>query len=110
MARRTDPDPLAKKIGERVRFLRGTQGLTLEKLAYSCDFSKGQLSTIERGLAIPTAKTLAKLAEGLDLSPLDLLTFPEESEREKLIDLTRGLSSSQIQVMIVQLEGFVKSK
>ena len=40
-----------------VRALREEQGLTLEKLAYGCDFSKGQLSTIEKGLAVPTAST-----------------------------------------------------
>lgn len=103
MARRTKPDPLAAKIGARVRALREEQGLTLEKLAYSTDFSKGQLSTIEKGLAVPTATTLSVLAEGLDALPLDLLTFPEDSPREKLIDLTRGLSKKELDGVITLL-------
>lgn len=103
MARRTKPDPLAAKIGARVRALREEQGLTLEKLAYSTDFSKGQLSTIEKGLAVPTAATLAVLAEGLEALPLDLLTFPEDSPREKLIDLSRGLSRKELEAIIALL-------
>jgi transcriptional regulator with XRE-family HTH domain len=100
MARRTKPDPLASKIGARVRALRKELGLTLEQLAYSCDFSKGQLSTIEKGLAVPTAATLAVLAEGLEALPLDLLTFPEDSPREKLIDVTRGLSKKELEAVV----------
>ncbi len=103
MARRTQPDPLAAKIGKRVRALRQEQGLTLEKLAYSTDFSKGQLSTIEKGLAVPTASTLAVLAEGLEALPADLLTFPEDGTRERVIDLTRKLSKKELDALLVRL-------
>ena len=104
MARRTKPDPLAAKIGARVRALRQEQSLTLEKLAYSTDFSKGQLSTIEKGLAVPTASTLRVLAAGLDALPLDLLTFPEDSAREKVIDMTRGLSKKELEAILALLQ------
>jgi transcriptional regulator with XRE-family HTH domain len=103
MARRTQPDPLASKIGKRVRALRQELGLTMEQLAYSCEFSKGQLSTIEKGLAVPTATTLAVLAEGLEALPLDLLTFPEDSAREKLIDVTRAASRKEIEAALARL-------
>ncbi|MBX3185333.1 MAG: helix-turn-helix transcriptional regulator [Polyangiaceae bacterium] len=103
MARRTEPDPLAAKIGERVRVLRRAAGLTLEQLAYSCDFSKGQLSTIENGLAVPTASTLVTLAQGLDVLPLDLLTFPEETSRERIVDLTRGFSAKELEALSTML-------
>ncbi len=103
MARRTRPDPLAVRIGARIRTLRQGLGLTLEQLAYSCDFSKGQLSTIEKGLAVPTASTLLVLAEGLEALPLDLLTFPDNSSRETLIDLTRGLPKKELEAMIASL-------
>lgn len=108
MPRRTEPDPLAAKIGARVRALRGEAGLTLEGLAYSCEFSKGQLSTIEKGLAVPTASTIAVLSEGLEVLPLDLLTFPEEDERQRLVDLTRKLSPSQLRAITRQIETLVK--
>ena len=103
MARRSQPDPLATKIGARVRLLRKAAGLTLEGLAFSCDFSKGQLSTIEKGLAVPTAATLVTLAEGLEVLPLDLLTFPDEGLREELIDLTRASSTREIMALLARL-------
>jgi transcriptional regulator with XRE-family HTH domain len=100
MARRARPDPLAAKIGARVRALRQEANLTMEGLAYSCDFSKGQLSTIEKGLAIPSASTLVTLAEGLGVLPLDLLTFPRESDRERVVDATRSMSEHEIRSML----------
>jgi hypothetical protein len=39
--------------------------------------------TFVEGLAVPTAATLAVLAEGPDALPLDLLTFPDDSPRER---------------------------
>src|SRR5690242_14265354 len=104
MARRTKPDPLAAKIGSRVRRLREAEGLTMEQLAYSCDFSKGQLSTIERGLAVPSATTLAVLAEGLGVLPLDLLTFPGDGDRQRLIDVSRGLSTTETRAILKRIE------
>jgi transcriptional regulator with XRE-family HTH domain len=111
MPRRTEPDPLAEKIGARVRALRAELGLTLEKLAFSCEppFSKGQLSTIENGLAVPTATTIATLAEGLEVVPLDLLTFPEDDARQRLVDLTRRLTPTQIRGLVSQVETLVKN-
>ena len=97
MPRRAKPHPLAKAIGRRIRELRLEAGLTLEKLAYESELgSKGYLSDIESGLALPSLKTLAVLADHLGLLLLDLVTFPAESERQQFIDHTRGLSSAGI--------------
>jgi transcriptional regulator with XRE-family HTH domain len=58
--------------------LRKEVGLTAEKLAYESDLgSKGYLSDIEKGLALPTVKTLRVIAERLGVLPLDLLTDPD---------------------------------
>jgi transcriptional regulator with XRE-family HTH domain len=108
MARRTEPDPLAAKIGERIRALRAAAGLTLEGLAFCSEFSKGQLSTLEQGLAVPTAKTLVVLAEGLEVLPLDLLNFPSEDARQQLIELTRSLTSEQIDALAAQVAQMVR--
>jgi transcriptional regulator with XRE-family HTH domain len=97
------------QIGARVRALRGEEGLTLEKLAFSAEFSKGQLSSLEQGLVLPTAATLAKLADGLDLLPFDLLVFPDDGARQRLVDLTRKLSSAQLRAVTAQIEALLKS-
>lgn len=104
MPRRQSPDPDAKVIGRRIRALRREAGLTQEKLAYESDLgSKGYLSDIEQGLALPTVKTLRVLAERLDVLPLDLLTDPEADPRQKLIDRTRGLAVGTLQKLLRQL-------
>jgi DNA-binding XRE family transcriptional regulator len=63
--RRTHPDPHALAIGQRIKHLREEAGLTMEKLAYEADFSKGHLSNLERGYVMPTVATLQLLADRL---------------------------------------------
>lgn len=93
MPRRQEPDPLALRVGERIRQLRLDAGLTIEKLAYESELgSKGHLSNIERGLVRPTIQTLKVLADRLGVLPLDLLNFPDEDERQAIIDRTRDFS------------------
>ncbi len=97
MPRRPTPDPFALKVGQRIRKLRQEAGLTIEKLAYESDLgSKGHLSSLEKGLVMPTVATLNVLAERLEVLPLDLITFPEDDARQKLIDRTRQLSEKEL--------------
>jgi Helix-turn-helix. len=104
MPRRQAPDPDAKAIGRRIRALRREAGLTQEKLAYESDLgSKGYLSDIEKGLALPTVKTLRVLAERLDVLVLDLVTDPEADPRQKLIDRTRGLTRGTLRKLLRQV-------
>ena len=71
--------------------------MTLEKLAYESELgSKGHLSDLEHGLAVPNVRTLHKLADHLGVRLLDLLTFPDQDKRQRLIDRTRTLSSEAL--------------
>lgn len=93
MPRRRRPDPVALRVGARLRHLREEAGLTLEKLAYESEVgSKGFVSDIESGLARPSLATLQALADHLRLALLDLVTFPEQDDRQALIDRTRAAS------------------
>lgn len=101
MPRRDEPDPLAKRIGARIRELRVESGLTLEKLAYESDVgSKGFLSDVEKGLARPSVETLAAIAERLDVKLLDLVTFPDEDERARLVDRTRFMGKGVVRKLL----------
>ena len=51
---------------------------------------------MERGLVRPNIQTLKQIANGLGVLPLDLMTFPKADLRQRLIDLTRGLSLKRI--------------
>jgi transcriptional regulator with XRE-family HTH domain len=106
MPRRTHADPIAAKIGGRIRSLREVQGLTQEKLAYEGGLkSKGHLSGIERGLVLPTLQTLALLADRLGVELLDLVTFPAESDRQRLVDATRSMKAGTIRRLIRDARG-----
>src|SRR5437773_12286253 len=73
--RRKVADPLARRVGDRIRSLRKAAGLTGEKLAFESELgSKGHLSDIENGLARPTIRTLKVLADRLGVVLLDLVT------------------------------------
>ena len=101
MPRRRTPDPLALAVGQRIKQLREQAGLTIEKLAYESEGgSKGHLSSLERGLVMPTVHTLEVLADRLGVLLLDLVTFPERDERQELIDCSRKMTKGTIQKLI----------
>ncbi|WP_437972242.1 helix-turn-helix transcriptional regulator [Sorangium sp. So ce260] len=92
-------------MGRRIRQLREEAGLTLEKLAFEIELgSKGHLSNIERGLVRPTIQTLQVLADRLGVLLLDLVTFPEDDDRQKLIDRTRSFSRGTLRKLVKELE------
>ena len=73
----------------------------MEKLAYESELgSKGHLSNLERGLARPTIQTLQSLADRLEVKLLDLVTFPDEDDRAKLVDHTRGMSATELRRLL----------
>jgi len=73
----------------------------MEQLAYESELgSKGHLSNIERGLARPTIYTLKVLADRLEVKLLDLVTFPDEDDRQRLIDATRRMSRGAIRKIL----------
>jgi len=110
MPRRESPDSLSLAVGERIRSLRIAGGMTIEQLAQESETgSKGHLSNIERGLVRPNIYTLKQVADGLGVKPLDLMTFPKRSVRERLIDLTRNLSAATLTELVKEALRKVRS-
>lgn len=62
-----DPTLLQSDLGDQVRQLRTSIGLTLEDVAARSGVSIGSLSQIERGNGNPAFFTLAKIAHALDV-------------------------------------------
>ena len=101
MPRRKTPDPLAQAVGQRIRQLRLEAGLTAERLAFEGEIgSKGYLSDIEAGLASPSLRTLKGIADHLEVTLADLVTFPEDDERQALMDRTRALPIGAIRKLL----------
>ena len=64
--------PLAKRIGATIRRLRRERKLSQVRFAASVGAARAGLSRIERGLALPTLKTLERIAAAFDMDILDL--------------------------------------
>jgi transcriptional regulator with XRE-family HTH domain len=62
-------EKLAKKIGKNISNARQAKGLTLEKLAYENDISKGYLSNLENGNRLPSLSMLLRISRILGLEP-----------------------------------------
>lgn len=63
------------KLAKRIVSLRKEKGISSENLAYSCGIGKATLNFIERELSDPRLSTLELIAEGLDISLSELLSF-----------------------------------
>jgi len=86
--------------------MRKELGLTQEKPAYEAGLaSKGHLSGIGKGLVLPTLPTLALIAERMSVDLVDLLTFPEGSERHALVDLTRSMKAETVRRILREARG-----
>jgi len=60
---------LELRIGKRLRELRTAKGLSLADLAKAAEVSVGNLSEIERGLAVPSIRTFCLLSTALGIGP-----------------------------------------
>ena len=61
-------------VGENVRQLRMSRGMTQEHLAEVSGFSQQYISDLERGRRNPTVVSLFGLAQALDTTPAELVT------------------------------------
>jgi transcriptional regulator with XRE-family HTH domain len=96
MPRRTEPEPLAAKVGARVRQLRLEQNMSLSDLADASGLSKDRVSGIERGLAAITIQIIERISNGLELPALYVLAFAAEDEHAQVAELVRQLRAAEV--------------
>jgi transcriptional regulator with XRE-family HTH domain len=66
-------------LGRHIQGLRHDRSLTLQQLAEAADVSVSMLSSVERGQKAPTVVVLARIAEGLGVSLVDLVAQPDNT-------------------------------
>ena len=64
---------LQQKIGNRIRELRESKGISQQNLAAICNFEKANLSRIEAGRTNPTISTLYKISQALEITISELV-------------------------------------
>jgi transcriptional regulator with XRE-family HTH domain len=70
--------PYRRAFGERLRALREEAGFSQESFAHRVGIDRTYQSGLERGIRNPSLDVLVKLAAGLGVQPVDLLsTLPD---------------------------------
>ncbi len=105
-----DNSDLARRIGARVRNLREERAITQERLAWTCELSKGYLSKVESGRALPTLEVLARLASVLGVELLDFMVVEQSSPRHRLVEALRTGDIDAAREAAVQLSLFSPSE
>lgn len=79
--------PAHAAFGQRIRAIRGQQGISQEGLALQCGLDRTYISGIERGTRNPSLTNILKIATALDVPPADLLV----DVYEQVADGSRGV-------------------
>ena len=85
---RQSPEPL--NLGERVRALRKSKGMTLEQAARQAGLARSTLSKIENGQMSPTYEAVKKLALGLEITVPQLFTPPSAAASDGRLLVTQS--------------------
>lgn len=70
-----EENELLANLGKRIVQLRKEKGIRQVDLSFNSDIDDGSLRKIEKGKINLTAKTLVKIARGLDVEVKDLFDF-----------------------------------
>lgn len=71
--RTVDPDSVRQRFAANLREHRTRAGFTQEALGRRCGLNRIEVGLIERAQREPRLTTIVKLANGLGISPADLL-------------------------------------
>jgi transcriptional regulator with XRE-family HTH domain len=105
---------ISKIIGDRIRILRNSKGLSIEELAHRADISNTHLGHIERGDRSPTVDMLGKIVVALDISFADLfndLPMPNgenDTVLSLLINRLNTLNVSEQKIVLDIIENLFK--
>lgn len=88
------PNPELEQIAHRIRTLRRSKDISIEKLADAAGISAGYLSEVERGYSDISGAKLARLAEQLGTTADYLLTGREDPASSASITIPPGLSEA----------------
>ena len=101
---------ILQKFARKIKDLRKLNRMSQEQLAEKADLSPTYIGNLERGEQNPTLTSLEKIADALNVSPSELLVFPDEksikSAGAELLDKAAEL----LQVTLDIVQGHRRSK
>lgn len=72
-----------EEFGKRVKALRKAMNISQLDFAHLCELQPGYITNLENGKQNPTLLTINKVAEGLGISPCDLIADEVPKVREE---------------------------
>lgn len=94
---RERPDPLAARIGQRIRQLRTDAEFPFDAFVEETGLGRGYVSELERGLVVPGVGTLARVSAALGVTIADLVCG--DTDRERLFDELRGRPAALVRTL-----------
>ncbi len=82
---------ISRTLGDRVKSERRRLGLTLQELAGRSGLSLGMVSKVENAQASPSLRTLARLAQGLDVPVTTFFRGLEEERDASFVRAGQGI-------------------
>ncbi len=70
------------RIGGRLRLRRKVKGLSLKQVAEKAGLSVGMISQVERGLAVPSIKSMRAICDALEMPVIWLFEGPQDQPAE----------------------------
>jgi transcriptional regulator with XRE-family HTH domain len=93
-----------RNVGNRIRYLRKANHLTLKQLSSGCDLSANTISLVERGEVAPSIETLCKIANALGVLPgslfLEVCTPQVMLQRAVETESRTELAEKALQAMV----------
>ncbi|MEW6614316.1 MAG: cupin domain-containing protein [Thermodesulfobacteriota bacterium] len=85
-----------KEICARIKKVRVSQNITIEKLASLTKFTKGYISQMENSEKAPPISTLVRIAAALNIDPIFLLTGEEKKDEDVKFELIKKNERKEI--------------
>lgn len=103
------------ELGQRIRHIRETKGITQAKLADSIHVSASLMNRIEKGSSTPSLEHICNIAVALNVSVQDILcdffSYPEDTlTTAEKIKISVEKFSPEIQQILLETIDFLASR
>jgi transcriptional regulator with XRE-family HTH domain len=102
-----------KSIGKRIQQCRESIGISQEKLAERVELSPNFISTIERGVKVPSLENFVKIANALNISSdlllSDVLSKGYTVKASRFAEQIEQLSHEEQQQVFTVVEAMIKN-